>query len=218
MIRVLIVDDQAIIRDGLAMIVGAADDMEVVATAADGVEAVALARSLRPDVVLMDLRMPRLDGVQATGVVRRELPSTQVLVLTTYDADTDVIQALRSGAAGYLLKDTGRHALLAGIRAAAHGDVTLSPAVVQAVLGAARSPVAPSALASAVGRLTDRERAVLIAVGDGLNNAEISSRLSISEGTVKTHLARVLAKVGARDRTQLAVIVNRYEWPWTRRP
>jgi DNA-binding NarL/FixJ family response regulator len=187
MIRVLIADDHPVVRDGLSGIFGGADDFEVVGLASDGEEAVELARKLKPDVVLMDLRMPRMDGVTAI----RQLAGQRVLVLTTYDADTDVLPAIEAGATGYLLKDAPRSELYRAVRAAARGEAVLSPPVATRVLRAARSDE-PA--------LSAREIEILELVARGTTNREAAERLFISEATVKTHLIHIYAKLGVPDR------------------
>jgi DNA-binding NarL/FixJ family response regulator len=187
MIRLLIADDHPVVRDGLSGIFGGADDFEVVGLASDGEEAVELARRLKPDVVLMDLRMPRMDGVTAI----RQLAGQRVLVLTTYDADTDVLPAIEAGATGYLLKDAPRSELYRAVRAAARGEAVLSPPVATRVLRAARSDE-PA--------LSAREVEILELVARGTTNREAAERLFISEATVKTHLIHIYAKLGVPDR------------------
>jgi len=187
-IRVLIADDHPVVRDGLSGIFGGAEDFEVVGLASDGEEAVELARRLKPDVVLMDLRMPRMDGVTA---IRRLAPAQRILVLTTFDADTDVLPAIEAGATGYLLKDAPRSELYRAVRAAARGEAVLSPPVATRVLRAARSDE-PS--------LSAREIEILELVSRGTTNREAAERLFISEATVKTHLIHIYAKLGVPDR------------------
>jgi DNA-binding NarL/FixJ family response regulator len=187
-IRLLIADDHPVVRDGLSGIFGGADDFEVVGLASDGEEAVELARRLKPDVVLMDLRMPRMDGVTA---IRRLAPEQRILVLTTFDADTDVLPAIEAGATGYLLKDAPRSELYRAVRAAARGEAVLSPPVATRVLRAARSDE-PA--------LSAREIEILELVARGTTNREAAERLFISEATVKTHLIHIYAKLGVPDR------------------
>jgi DNA-binding NarL/FixJ family response regulator len=187
-ITVLIADDHPVVRDGLSGIFGGADDFEVVGLASDGEEAVELARKLKPDVVLMDLRMPRMDGVTA---IRQLAPAQRILVLTTFDADTDVLPAIEAGATGYLLKDAPRSELYRAVRAAARGEAVLSPPVATRVLRAARSDE-PS--------LSAREIEILELVARGTTNREAAERLFISEATVKTHLIHIYAKLGVPDR------------------
>ncbi len=196
MIRVLVADDHPIVRSGLTGLLDEEDDMTIVGEAADGTEAVARATALRPDVVLMDLRMPGLDGVGATQQITASLPSTRVLVLTTYDTDDDIVRAVEAGATGYLLKDTPRTLLVDAVRAAARGETVLAPPIAAKLVSRLRAP-APS-----VSPLTPREVDVLRAVARGLTNAEIGRALFIGEATVKTHLLRVFAKLEVDDRTR----------------
>ena len=203
-IRVLIADDQAIIRDGLATILGLLPDVEVVGTAPDGREAVALAVQHRPDVVLMDLRMPVLDGVAATAQLRVDVPDAAVLVLTTYSDDESIVKALRAGARGYLTKDAGRVELAAAVRAVARGQRTFGASVGDAVIGAmTASAPAPDPVAGILTRfpaLTRREAEVLGAMIDGLGNGAIAERQFVSVATVKTHINAIFSKLGVRDR------------------
>lgn len=206
MIRVVIADDQELVREGLATMVAAADDIDVVGMAADGVEAVDLVRSLRPDVVLMDVRMPRLDGLEAT---RRLLTdprvTTRVVVLTTFDVDEYVLAALGEGASGFLLKDLPKAMLIESVRAVAAGEMTLAPSVTRRIVerqGWGRNAEQMSAL----DRLTGRERDVLERVAAGASNAEIAAALHLSLSTVKTHVGSLLQKLGARDRVQLVIL------------
>jgi DNA-binding NarL/FixJ family response regulator len=206
--RVLIVDDQAAVRAGFAALIAADDDLDVAGEAADGREAVDLARRLRPQVVLMDIRMPVLDGLEATRLICADptLTDTRVLVLTTFNLDDYVYGALRAGASGFLLKDAGPHELLHAIRTIAAGDALLAPSVTKRLIAEfARRPqaaVAPPALDT----LTDREREILRLVAAGLSNADIASRLVISPLTAKTHVGRVLAKLDCHDRAQLVAL------------
>ena len=209
MIRVLVADDQTLVRAGFRVLVESAPDLEVVGEAGDGAEAVELARQELPDVVLMDIRMPRMDGLEATRriVALDRAEAVRVLVLTTFDLDEYVYQALRAGASGFLLKDTPPADLLAAIRVVAAGDALLAPGVTRRLIAEfARRPepsaVAPAALAA----LTDREREVLALVARGLSNAEIAELLVVSGATAQTHVSRVLAKLGARDRAQLVML------------
>jgi DNA-binding NarL/FixJ family response regulator len=207
-VRVLIVDDQALVRTGFRMILEAETDLEVVGEAGDGVQAVEEARRLRPDVILMDVRMPELDGIEAT---RRLLSNgggdTKVVMLTTFDMDEYVYDALRAGASGFLLKDVPPEHLVDGIRAVARGDALLAPSItrrlVEEFVRAAPPRVTPP---PGLDELTSREREVLLLIARGLSNAEIASELVVSETTVKTHVARVLMKLDLRDRVQAVVL------------
>ena len=200
MIRVLVVDDHPIVRSGLVGLLGVEADMEIVGEAGDGEEAITRVAALSPDVVLMDLRMPRLDGVGATARITAEFPASRVLVLTTYDTDSDIIRAVEAGATGYLLKDTPRRHLVDAVRAAARGETVLAPPVAARLVSRLRSP-AP-ATAPPENPLTPREVEVLRAVSRGLSNADIGRELFIGEATVKTHLLRAFAKLGVDDRTR----------------
>jgi DNA-binding NarL/FixJ family response regulator len=200
-IRVLVVDDHPVVRSGLSGMLSVTDDISVVGEAGDGFEALALVESARPDVVLMDLRMPRMDGVAATGAIVSGYPSTRVLVLTTYDTDTEILHAVEAGAAGYLLKDTPHAELLNGIRAAARGETVLAPPVAARLMSRLRTPAAPAAA-----QPSPRELEVLAAVARGLSNAEIGRELFIGEATVKTHLQRLFAKLDVDDRTRAVTV------------
>nr|WP_228506791.1 response regulator transcription factor [Frigoribacterium sp. VKM Ac-2530] len=232
----MLVDDQELVRRGMAMIVDSTDDLVVVGEAATGEEAVVLTADLSPDVVVMDVRMPGIGGIEATRRIVRETPASRVLILTTFDLDEHAFAGLRAGASGFLVKTAPRAELLAGIRAVAAGDAVVSPRVTRAVLDVAlpRLPrggaggagggggVGPGAGAGAgAGRgaddaaagtpspfaaLTEREHDVFLAVAQGLNNAEIAARLVVSESTVKTHVGRVLAKLDLRDRVQVVIL------------
>jgi DNA-binding NarL/FixJ family response regulator len=207
-IRVGIADDQALVRDGLRAQLGLVDDMEVVGEASTGAQAVALARRELPDVLLMDVRMPEMDGIEATRQICAD-PATRsvhVVVLTTFDEDENVYAAVRAGASGFLLKDVTPEALHDAIRSCAAGDAVVAPAVTRRLLDEiARRPV-PGRAGDRLADLTPRETEVLVLVAEGLSNAEISGRLFLSPATTKTHVSRVLTKLGARDRAQLVAI------------
>jgi DNA-binding NarL/FixJ family response regulator len=202
-IRVLAADDQRVVREGLAMLLGLLPDVEVVGTAADGEEVLALAAELRPDVILMDLRMPRMDGVEATRRLRERDPAVKVVVLTTYADDRSVLDALRAGALGYLTKDAGAAEIQQALHRVADGQAALDPAVQRHLVEAIADGV-PSgpATASLPAGLTPREAEVLTLIAAGLSNTEIAERLVVSEATVKSHVNHMLAKIGARDRAQ----------------
>ena len=212
-IRVLVVDDQRLIREGIASLLDLEPGLAVVGTAADGAAAVELAVQLRPDVVLMDVRMPTVDGVAATEVVRQRVPGCRVLMLTTFDDEEYVLRALRAGAAGYLLKDLPAGDLAQAVRLAHAGVDQHNPAVISRLLGALdRVPVdplpAPAANPPAPLLLTPRELDVLRLIAAGANNREIARRLFLSEGTVKNHVSNILTRLGLRDRTQAALFAR----------
>jgi DNA-binding NarL/FixJ family response regulator len=210
-IRVLIVDDDALVRAGLAMMLGGAADLEIVGEAEDGSQVLAAIDAHRPDVVLMDIRMPKLDGLEATRLVRARPGAPQVIVLTTFDVDDDVLVALRDGAAGFLVKDTPPTEILRAIRLVAAGDAVLSPAVTRKLVDhmAADGGAAIGTRAVArLGELTEREREVAVAVGHGCSNAEVAAELYMSVATVKAHVSRLLMKLDLDNRVQIALLVH----------
>jgi DNA-binding NarL/FixJ family response regulator len=208
-IRVMIADDQAMVRTGFGMIIGAQPDMELIGEAADGVEAVAMARRLKPDVALFDIRMPRMDGLEALRLLAGPgvADPIKVVVVTTFDLDEYVHQALRNGAAGFLLKDSGPALLVEAVRAAVSGDALISPSITVRLL----EHLSPPAPTGDDGGLSPRELDVVKLAARGLTNAEIATQLFISVGTVKTHLGSVQTKLGARNRVEIAA------WAWERR-
>jgi DNA-binding NarL/FixJ family response regulator len=210
MIRVVLADDQALLRAGIKALLDAEDDIEVVGEASNGREAIDLVRSTGPDVVLMDIRMPGADGLEATRIIAAEpaLADTKVIVLTTFDLDEYVFEAVRIGASGFLVKDTEPAELLRGVRAVARGDALLSPGVTRRLIGefATRSRPTAAPAASRLDELTEREREVVALVGEGLSNDEIAQRLFLSPATAKTHVSRAMVKLHARDRAQLVVL------------
>jgi DNA-binding NarL/FixJ family response regulator len=217
-IRVLLADDQALLRHGFAMIVGAEPDMQIVGEAADGAEAVALAGALGPDVVLMDIRMPGLDGIEATRRITSGQPEVKIIILTTFDLDEYAFEGLRAGASGFLLKNARPDDLLRGIRAVAAGDAVLAPSTTRRVLDTFASTFASTfepragsvaSINHALDALTPREREVFGELASGHTNQEIADRLTLSETTVKTHVVRVLGKLELRDRVQ--VVIFAYE-------
>jgi len=209
-IRVLICDDQDLVREGLQAILGTAAGIEVVGVAQDGAQALELISDARPDVVLMDLKMPGMNGIQATRLIGERHPGVRVLALTTYDADEWVFDAIRSGAAGYLLKDTPREQLVTAIKGTAQGQTHVDPNVAGKLFARlAQAPAAP-ADTHVVDDLSERERAVLALLARGLSNADIAARLYLSEGTVRNYVSTVFGKLGVSDRTQAAVLAMRY--------
>ena len=193
-VRVILADDHPVVRSGLVALLAAKDGIDVVAEAGDGQECLAAVARLSPDVVLMDLRMPRLDGAAATAAITSAHPATKVVVLTTYDEDADIVRAVEAGAVGYLLKDSGADQIVRAVRAAARGETVLAPRLATTLMNHLRAPSGPP--------LSPREIEVLGGVGEGLSNAEIGRRLHITEATVKTHLVRAFAKLGTQDRTR----------------
>lgn len=205
MIRVLLADDQSMVRAGLRLILESHPDIEVVGEAADGEEALHAVRRNQPDVVLMDIRMPRLDGIAATRTLIEERPAVRVLVVTTFDADHYVYEALRAGASGFILKDSSPEQLVAAVRLIAAGDALLAPARTRRLIEAQVRPQ-PSIDTDAVRALTDREREVLVLMARGLDNNQIGGELHVSEATVRTHVGHVLSKLDARSRVQAVVV------------
>ena len=197
-IRLVIVDDHPVVRDGLRGMLESQPDFEVVGEASDGTVALRLANELEPDLILMDLRMPVMDGVTATRQIKSRQPGIQVLVLTTYDSDADILPAIEAGATGYLLKDTSREELYRAIRAAAHGETVLAPTVAKRLIGRMRLPVEE--------KLSSRELEVLGLVAGGASNSDIASRLHISQATVKSHLIHIFGKLGVSDRTAAVTV------------
>jgi DNA-binding NarL/FixJ family response regulator len=208
--RVLVVDDQALLRTAFSSLIDAEDDLAVVGQAADGREAVEIATRLRPEVVVMDVRMPVMDGIEATRqITARQGPDVpRVLILTTFDLDEYVFEALRAGASGFALKSRPLEELLTAIRTVAAGEALLAPSVTRRLIAhfADRAPAPPRAAAAGLAELTEREREVLTLVARGLSNAELAGTLRVSLPTAKTHVSRILTKLGARDRTQLVIL------------
>ncbi|QJY49015.1 response regulator transcription factor [Pseudonocardia broussonetiae] len=210
-VRVLLVDDDALVRAGLRMILSSAADLELVGEADDGARAVAAVREHRPDVVLMDIRMPEMDGIAATAALRRLDAPPQVIVLTTYQADAQVMSALRAGASGFLLKHTPPAEIVNAVRLVAAGEAMLSPSVTRTLLshfGDAQANERRRAAAQRLATLTDREREVAVAVGSGASNAEVAAALFMSEATVKAHVSRLFTKLDVANRVQVAMVVH----------
>jgi DNA-binding NarL/FixJ family response regulator len=208
MIRVLLADDQALVRAGFRALLDAQDDIEVVAEAADGAQAVRYAVDLSPDVVLMDIRMPVLDGLEATRriVAEPRCADVRIVILTTFDLDEYVFEALRLGASGFLVKDTEPAELVRGVREVAGGDALLSPSVTRRLIAEFAAKAKPAKPGTVLNALTDREREVMALAAEGLSNEEIAGRLVVSPATAKTHVSRAMIKLHARDRAQLVVI------------
>ena len=218
-LRVAVADDQELVRAGLCGILQAAPDLTIVGEAATGYQAISLVQAEKPDVVLMDIRMPELDGIEATRHITAA-EATKVLILTTFDLDEYVYSALRGGASGFLLKDTPPRQLIAAVRTVADGDALLAPAITKRLIAHFTTrPPATAARPAQLDTLTDREREVLALVADGLTNDEIARHLHISSGTAKTHVRHLLTKLDARDRVQLAIIAHRTgatdPFPWS---
>jgi DNA-binding NarL/FixJ family response regulator len=210
-VKVLLVDDDALVRAGLRLILSSADDNEVVGESADGAGAVAAVHATRPDVVLMDIRMPQMDGITATAALRRLQRPPQVIVLTTFQADAQVVAALRAGASGFLVKDTPPAEIISAVRLVAAGDAIVSPSVTRTLLshfGDTEAAQRHRNAAERLAALTDREREVAAAVGAGASNAEIAASLFMSEATVKAHVSRLLNKLDAANRVQVAIVVH----------
>jgi DNA-binding NarL/FixJ family response regulator len=205
-IRVLIADDQALMRGGFRLILDAQDDLEVVGEAIDGRDAVEQYRRLRPDVVVMDVRMPAMDGIEATRRLTADDPPARVLILTTFDLDEYVFQALRAGASGFLLKDRPPEELVAAVRVVASGEALLAPSITRRLIEEFARRPETAAPPPELDDLTDREREVLVLMAQGLSNAEVAGRLFVAETTVKTHVGRVLQKLRLRDRAQAVVL------------
>jgi DNA-binding NarL/FixJ family response regulator len=217
-IRILLVDDQPLLRQGFRLVLSAQEDMEVVGEAGDGEQAVARTRALQPDIVLMDVRMPGMDGIAATRRIVAEAPAAKVIILTTYGIDEYAFSALHAGASGFLLKDVQPADLLAGIRAVATGDAVIAPSVTRLLLDTFAHQLAPPSAAGtavdALDALTEREREVFLLIASGLSNAEIATELVLSEATAKTHVSRILSKLGLRDRVHAVILA--YESGTTR--
>jgi DNA-binding NarL/FixJ family response regulator len=210
-VRVLLVDDDALVRAGLRLILSAADDVEVVGEAGDGTDAVAAVREHRPDVVLMDIRMPKMDGITATAALRHLPQPPQVIVLTTFQADAHVLSALRAGASGFLVKDTPPEEIINAVRVVASGDAIISPSVTRTLLthfGDVDASDRHRAAAQRLATLTERELEVATAIGTGASNAEVAASLYMSEATVKAHVSRLLTKLDASNRVQIALAVH----------
>ena len=200
-IKVLIADDQRLMREGLATLLALADDIDIVAQAGDGAEAIELAQARRPDVILMDIQMPRVNGVEATRTIRSILPATQIIILTTFDNDEYLLEGLRAGACGYLLKDMPSEQLADAIRSAAKGQSPIGPEMARKLVNlVTQNPIVP--LSPTAGELSEREIEVLRLIADGLSNKEIAEKLFIAEGTAKNHVSNILSTLEARDRAQ----------------
>ncbi len=207
-LRLLVVDDQELMRRGMRMVLDAEPDLHVVGEAASGQEAIDASDRLRPDVILMDVRMPGMDGIEATRRIIRDTPDSRVLILTTFDLDEYAFGGLRAGASGFLLKNTPPHELMAAIRAVAAGDALVSPRVTRSMLDlfASRLPRGTEDIPPQVRDLTERELEIFVALAGGLNNSELAHRFFVTESTVKTHVGRILFKLGVRDRVQAVIL------------
>ncbi|MFI6389063.1 response regulator [Nonomuraea sp. NPDC050547] len=206
MIRVLLVDDQALVRTGFKLMLNAQPDIEVVAEAGDGQEALTRTRELKPDVVLMDLHMPVMDGVTATGLISAELPETRVLALSTFDLDENVVAALRAGAGGFLPKDISPEELVEGVRVVHRGESAVAPRLLTRLIGTFVRAARPRRTPAALPELTDREREVLVLIAKGSSNSEIADRLGVSPSTIKNHVTSLFGKTGVRDRAQAVIL------------
>jgi DNA-binding NarL/FixJ family response regulator len=203
--RVVLADDQPLVRAGLRVLIADTPDLDVIGEAGTGAQAVQLARDVHPDVVVMDIRMPGMDGIEATRIITAESPAVRVVVLTTFDDDDYVYAALRAGASGFLVKDMALDDILAAIRVVAAGDALLAPGVTRRLIAQFARQAEPAPQRREIDGITEREREVLTLVGCGLSNGEIAAQLFISTATAKAHVARLLAKLGARDRVQLVI-------------
>jgi DNA-binding NarL/FixJ family response regulator len=205
-VRIVLADDQPLVRAGLRMVIADAPDLEIVGEAGTGTEAVRTVRELRPDVVVMDIRMPGMDGIEATRMITANAPAPRVLMLTTFDDDNNVYAALRAGASGFLVKDMALDDILTAIRVVAAGDALIAPSVTRRLIEEFANRPAAAASPQRLDGITEREREVLTLVGRGLSNSEIAAELFIGHATAKTHVARLLTKLDARDRVQLVII------------
>ena len=209
-VRIVLADDQPLVRAGLRMVIADAPDLEIVGEAGTGTEAVRIVRELRPDVVVMDIRMPGMDGIEATRMITADASAPRVLMLTTFDDDNNVYAALRAGASGFLVKDMALDDILAATRVVAAGDALIAPSVTRRLIEEfANRPAAAAAPPHRLDGITEREREVLTLVGRGLSNSEIAAELFIGHATAKTHVARLLTKLDARDRVQLVILAYR---------
>ncbi|KAA2262324.1 response regulator transcription factor [Solihabitans fulvus] len=204
-IRIVLADDQPLVRAGLSMVITDIPDLEIVGEAGTGTQAVALARDARPDVVVMDIRMPGMDGIEATRAITAAGPTPRVLMLTTFDDDTNVYASLRAGASGFLVKDMAVADMVAAIRVVAGGDALIAPSVTRRLIGEFACRPTPTRRSRRIDGVTEREREVLTLVGRGMSNGEIAAHLLIGHATAKTHVARLLTKLDARDRVQLVI-------------
>ena len=209
-IRVVLVDDQEMVRKGLSMLLSNEDDIEIVAEAANGREGIETITRHRPDVVLMDVQMPELDGLEATRVLLEESTTSRIVILTTFERDEYIFEALRLGASGFLLKNAPPEELIAAVRIVASGEALLSPSVTSRVIGSFTGSAEPSERPAGLDQLTERENEVLALVAEGLSNAEVAERLIVGEATVKTHVSNVLSKLQLRDRVQAVVLAHRH--------